>query len=306
MKTSAHDDVPRLSAGTLGNLFRCSHRLAGRLTEEQTGRRGTDPGMRLWSALSNALRAAHDHAWDLSAPLEEAINDARLDTAPDGLSVEESTLYRSAIGAYIDAFGDGEIAAIHPKAGEPLRRRVRTHPPFDMTGRADLLFAYDGRSPLVRRLSLRGSPDRRDAPTNAAVDTHPDAPANAETPANPDHPHPEHTHPDDTHTDEEASIADVALAVLLGLDRGPARNDVVLRSETLWLAGNGRVTHGRVTGADLSRFRSRLYIEVETAVTTPTPTPGWWCTSCERLARCPAVSSDTPSVLLDRLSGSLP
>ncbi len=285
MKTSAHDDVPRLSAGTLGNLFRCSHRLAGRLTEEQTGRRGTDPGMRLWSALSNALRAAHDHAWDLSAPLEEAINDARLDTAPDGLSVEESALYRVAIGAYIDAFGDDEIAAIHPKAGEPLRRRVRTHPPFDMTGRADLLFAYDGRSPLVRRLSLRGSRDRRDAPTNAAAD---------------------HTHPDHTHPDHEASIADVALAVLLGLDRGPARNDVVLRSETLWLAGNGRVTHGRVTGADLSRFRSRLYIEVETAVTTPTPTPGWWCTSCERLARCPAVSSETPSVLLDRLSGSLP
>ena len=289
MKTSAHDDVPRLSAGTLGNLFRCSHRLAGRLTEEQTGRRGTDPGMRLWSALSNALRAAHDHAWDLSGPLEEAINDARLDAAPEGLSVEESALYRAAIGAYIDAFGDDEIAAVHPKAGEPLRRRVRTHPPFDMTGRADLLFAYDGRSPLVRRLSLRGSPDRRDAPTNAAVDTHPDD-----------------THPDDTHADEEASIADVALAVLLGLDRGPARNDVVLRSETLWLAGNGRVTHGRVTGADLSRFRSRLYIEVETAVTTPTPTPGWWCTSCERLARCPAVSSETPSVLLDRLSGSLP
>ena len=284
MKTSAPDHVPRLSAGTLANLFRCSHRLAGRLTEEQTGRRGTDPSMRLWSALSTALRAAHDHAWDLSAPLEEAINDARLDAAPDGLSVEESATYRSAIGAYIDAFGDDEIAAVHPKAGEPLRRRVRTLPPFDLTGRADLLFAFDGRSPLVRRLSLRGSPDRRDPPVNSADDT----------PA------------DDTPADEEASIADVALAVLLGLDQGPARNDVVLRSETLWLAGNGRVTHGRVTGADLSRFRSRLYIEVETAGTMPTPTPGWWCTTCERLARCPAVSSETPSVLLERLSGSLP
>lgn len=268
MKTSAHDDVPRLSGGSLAALFRCSLRLAGRLGDEQTGRRGADPSLRLWTALTDVLRAAHDHAWDLSVPLEDAVSDAQLAEPPAILSVEESALYRSSLAAYLDAFGDDERAAIHPRAGDALRRRVQTNPPFDLTGRADLLFAFEERSPLIRRISLRGSPQRNG--------------------------------------DGDPSVADMSLAVLLGLDRGPAPNDVVLRSETLWLASDATVTESRVTGADLSRFRRRLYIEIEASMTAPSPSPGWWCTTCERLSNCPAVSSDPPHVVLARLRNTAP
>lgn len=230
--------------------------------------------MRLWTALTEALRAAHEHSWDLSVSLEDAVADADLGVPPTGLSVEESALYRTSLAAYLDAFGDDEIAALHPKAGEALRRRVRTDPPFDLTGRADLLFVFGERAPLIRRLALRGTrPRGEEGVLEHGVD---DAGA-------------------------EPSVADLALAVLLGLDRGPARNDVVFRSETLWLADLATVTSRRVTGADLSRFRSRLYIEVETAMTTPAANPGWWCTRCERLSSCPAVSSDPPHVVLARL-----
>jgi hypothetical protein len=257
--------APRISAGSLATLFRCSFRLAGRLTDEQVGRRGSDPAMRLWSALNQALRAAHDHSWDLSAPLEEAIADAHLDVAPTELSVEEAEMYRRSLTSYLDAFGDCEIAAIHPQSGEPLRRRVKTNPEFDLTGRADLLFTYEDKPPLIRRLSLRGNPTRTlDADT------------------------------------DEPTIPDLALAVLLGVQHGRARNDVVLRSETLWLAANGQVTVNQVTFADVTRFRSQLYDAIDRAKSNSDATPGWWCNSCERLSNCAAVSSEPAVALLSR------
>jgi hypothetical protein len=256
---------PGISAGSLATLFRCSYRFAGRLTEEQVGRRGPDPSMRLWSAINEALRAAHDHSWDLSAPLEEAIADAQLGIAPAQLSVEEAEMYRRSLASYLDAFGDREIAAIHPQAGEPLRRRVQTNPEFNLTGRADLLFAYEDSPPMIRRLSLRGNPTRN-------VDADIDKP----------------------------TIPDLALAVLLGLHRGRARNDVVLRSETLWLASNGEVTVNRVTVDAVTRFRSQLYDAVERAVSSAETNPGWWCNSCERLSNCSAVSSEPVAALLAR------
>jgi hypothetical protein len=265
-------DTPRISAGSLSSLFRCSFRLAGRLTEEQSSRRGADPSMRLWSALNEALRAAHDHSWDLSVSLEEAIVSAQLDVAPAALSVEEAEVYRRSIASYLDAFGDNEIAAIHPKAGEPLKRRVRTNPMFDLTGRADLLFAYEEQSPLIRRLSLRGSPQQRNNTS--------DGEAKEET--------------------SEPNVADVALAVLLGLDQSAVRNDVVFRSETLWFAADCQVTTNQVTVADLTQFRSRLYVQTEAAVAKPSPEPGWWCTSCERLSHCSAISNDQAVTVLDR------
>jgi hypothetical protein len=229
--------------------------------------------MRLWSALNEALRAAHDHSWDLSSTLEEAIVSAHLNVAPAALSVEEADVYRLSLASYLDAFGDDEIAAIHPRAGEPLKRNISTNPGFDLTGRADLLFAYDDNSPLIRRLSLRGSP------------THGGSPSFGET--------------DET---LEPSLADLALAVLLGLDRSAVRNDVVLRSETLWFAAGGQVTTNRVSVASLSEFRSRLHVEFEAAVSKPIPQPGWWCTSCERLSSCPAISSEQATSVLERFT----
>jgi hypothetical protein len=270
-------DIPRISAGSLSSLFRCSFRLVGRLSEEQTSRRGVDPSMRLWSALNEALRAAHDHSWDLSASLEDAIVSAQLNVAPVSLSVEEAEVYRRSIASYLDAFGDDEIAAIHPKAGEPLKRRVRTNPVFDLTGRTDLLFAYEDQSPLIRRLSLRGSPQQRNSGS--------DGEAAEET--------------------TEPNVADLALAVLLGLDQSAVRNDVVLRSETLWFTADCQVTTNQVTVADLTQFRNRLYVQIETAMSKPAPEPGWWCTSCERLSNCPAISNDQVITVLERFSAAV-
>jgi hypothetical protein len=272
-------DVPRISAGSLSTLFRCSFRLAGRLTEEQTSRRGADPSMRLWSALNEALRAAHDHSWDLSSPLEEAIDSAQLRVAPTALSVEEAEVYRRSMASYLDAFGDDEIAAIHPKAGEPLKRRVHTNPVFDLTGRADLLFAYEDQPPLIRRLSLRGSPQPRH--NDSGEDSY------------------------RSNESVEVGIADMALAVLLGLEKSSVRNDIVLRSETLWLAANSQVTTTQVTVADLAQFRSHLYVLIETAFADPAPEPGWWCTSCERLSHCPAISTEQATTLLERFSAAV-
>lgn len=240
--------------------------------------------MRLWSALNEALRAAHDHSWDLSSPLEEAIVSAQLDVAPSALSVEEAEVYRKSILSYLDAFGDEEIAAIHPKSGEPLKRRVHTNPVFDLTGRADLLFAYDDRAPLIRRLSLRGSPQQHRNDSDIGNDSPNDT-------------------PNDTPNDgREAALADMALAVLLGLEKSAVQNDIVLRSETIWFAANSQVTTNQVTVADLVRFRSRLYVWIEDSLAKPVPEPGWWCTSCERLSHCSAISTEQATTMLERFS----
>ncbi len=226
--------------------------------------------------MNEALRAAHDFSWDLSSPLEEAIVRAQLDVAPPSLSVEEADAYSRAIASYLDAFGDEEIAALHPKSGLPLKRRVHTNPVFDLTGRADLLFAYEERAPLIRRLSLRGSPHSR-----SSTDDN-----------------------DGNDNDIEPALNDLALAVLLGLDQSAVRNDVVLTSETLWFAADCQVTTNQVTVADLTKFRSQLYVSIEAAVTQPRPEPGWWCTSCERLSNCPAISSEQAVSVFERFSGA--
>ena len=110
----------------------------------------------------------------------------------------------------------------------------------------------------------------------------------------------------DLETPIDAPVADPdndALLALLVTGGRPTDDPggVVARVRHLWLGANTHEALYEITSAHIADAGRRLTDVTESALTSPTTSPGWWCDACPVIRSCPAVVAAPDTELATRL-----
>jgi PD-(D/E)XK nuclease superfamily len=142
--------LPSVSVGQIDFVAQCRRRLAQQLDPELRSAPGSDPSLRLWGTIIEAIQLAHRDAIE-----SESRPEFRTDP-PAGLSVEEQLLFSRAMEHYDEAFGD-EPGTLHERSGDIVKRPSAIGE-FQLTGRVDLVFRHHDRPLEIRRIKLKEAP----------------------------------------------------------------------------------------------------------------------------------------------------
>ena len=103
------------------------------------------------------------------------------------------------------------------------------------------------------------------------------------------------------------SWADPGYAALLKVPVPAAHNDPMLRIRRIWAGPVAGASERTVTRAEVENFRDDVAAMVLDARADPDrTTPGWWCTSCPAMLRCPAVAQVPFEDVVVRMTPSPP
>lgn len=127
------------------------------LDPERPGRGSTEPSLRLWKSVHDALHDSHRLARDNGSVVGEHL--AKV-TPPPELGTEESLAFRAVIEHYVEAFGDDD-AVLDSRCGEVISRPSSCGR-YQLTAMANLMFRRPSAAIEIRRVKLTPRPSGSD------------------------------------------------------------------------------------------------------------------------------------------------